>query len=144
VSKWFEQAQAQGFAGIEYSYYETKEGNHDRIEIRKYWSVPASVLGGKSSQQWAGLCSIVMVVSERRLWNKTTKEVRYYISSLSSDALVLGQVVRSHWGIENSLHWGGVSAGEATRPQNLLCWMSPAVKMLVGFAKTTHRRTFPC
>lgn len=46
-----------------------------------------------------------MIVSERRLWNKTTYEVRYYISSLSSDAKVLGQAVRSHWGIENSLHW---------------------------------------
>lgn len=46
-----------------------------------------------------------MIVSERRLWNKTTYEVRYYISSLSSDAQVLSQAVRSHWGIENSLHW---------------------------------------
>jgi predicted transposase YbfD/YdcC len=46
-----------------------------------------------------------MLVSERRLWNKTTYEVRYYISSLTSDAKVLGQAVRSHWGVENSLHW---------------------------------------
>jgi len=42
-----------------------------------------------------------MVVSERRLWNKTTYEVRYYISSLTSDAKVFAQAVRSHWGIEN-------------------------------------------
>ena len=46
-----------------------------------------------------------MVVCERRLWNKTTLEVRFYISSLKSDAKVLAQAVRSHWGIENSLHW---------------------------------------
>jgi predicted transposase YbfD/YdcC len=46
-----------------------------------------------------------MLVSERRLWNKTTYEVRYYISSLSSDAKVFAIAVRSHWGIENSLHW---------------------------------------
>jgi predicted transposase YbfD/YdcC len=46
-----------------------------------------------------------MIVSERRLWNKTTYEVRYYISSLTSDAKVFAQAVRSHWGIENSLHW---------------------------------------
>ena len=51
---------------------------------------------------------------ERRLWNKTTYQVRYYISSLSSDAKVLGQAVLRNWGIENSLHWGGVSAGEAS------------------------------
>lgn len=105
VRQWFKQARAQGFEGIEYSYYETIESNHDRVEIRKCWTVPVYVLGGKYAQQWAGLCSIGMIVSERRLWNKTTYEVRYYISSLSSDAQVLSQAVRSHWGIENSLHW---------------------------------------
>jgi len=50
-----------------------------------------------------GLQSLGMVVSERRLWNKTTYEVRYYISSLTSDAKVFAQAVRSHWEIENSL-----------------------------------------
>ncbi len=34
-----------------------------------------------------------------------TYEVRYYISSLTSDAKVFAIAVRSHWGIENSLHW---------------------------------------
>jgi len=48
---------------------------------------------------------MAMIVSELRLWNKTTYEVRYYISSLTSDAKILGQSVRSHWGVENSLHW---------------------------------------
>jgi len=43
-----------------------------------------------------GLQSLGMVVSERRLWNKTTYEVRYYISSLTSDAKVFAQAVR-HW-----------------------------------------------
>jgi predicted transposase YbfD/YdcC len=36
---------------------------------------------------------------------KTTIESRYYISSLPNDAQKLGESVRSHWGIENSLHW---------------------------------------
>lgn len=105
VKEWFEQARIQEFKGIEYSYYETIESNHLRISIRKCWTVPISLLGGKYAQQWAGIRSIGMIVSERRLWNKTTYEVRYYISSLTSDAKVLGQAVRSHWGVENSLHW---------------------------------------
>ncbi len=42
---------------------------------------------------------------ERRLWNKRTTEVCFYISSLESDATVLAKAIRSHWGIENSLHW---------------------------------------
>ena len=54
---------------------------------------------------WTGLKTVVMVVSERRLWNKTTTEVRFYLSSLASNAEKIAQAIRSHWGIENSLHW---------------------------------------
>jgi predicted transposase YbfD/YdcC len=46
-----------------------------------------------------------MVKRERRLWNKTTIEVCFYITSLAADATLLAQSIRSHWGIENSLHW---------------------------------------
>jgi predicted transposase YbfD/YdcC len=46
-----------------------------------------------------------MIVSERRLWNKTTSEARFYLSSLSSNAKKIAIAIRSHWGIENSLHW---------------------------------------
>jgi len=98
VKQWFEQARTQQFEGIEHSYYETRESAHDRLEIR-HWTVPADVLGGTFQSEWMGLQSLGMVVSERRLWNKTTYEVRYYISSLTSDAKVFAQAVRSHWGI---------------------------------------------
>ncbi len=54
---------------------------------------------------WTGLKTVVMVVSERRLWNKTTTEVRFYLSSLASNAEKISQAIRSHWGIKNSLHW---------------------------------------
>ncbi|MEY3866709.1 MAG: hypothetical protein RLZZ338_600, partial [Cyanobacteriota bacterium] len=52
-----------------------------------------------------GLKTVVMIVSERRLWNKTTTEARFYLSSLSSNAEKMAGAIRSHWGIENSLHW---------------------------------------
>jgi predicted transposase YbfD/YdcC len=103
VSSWLQQARSNGFEGIEHSYHQTTESGHGRIEIRQYWSVPVSELDRLTNQQaWSGLKSVGMVVCERRLWNKTTIEVRFYISSLESDALVLGNAVRSHWGIENS------------------------------------------
>jgi len=94
VKQWFEQARTQQFEGIEHSYYETRESAHDRLEIRQYWTVPADVLGGTFQSEWMGLQSLGMVVSERRLWNKTTYEVRYYIS-LTSDAKVFAQAVQS-------------------------------------------------
>ncbi|EGJ34365.1 MULTISPECIES: ISAs1 family transposase [Moorena] len=46
-----------------------------------------------------------MVKRERQLWNKTTTQICYYITSLGASALVLAEAIRSHWGIENSLHW---------------------------------------
>lgn len=47
----------------------------------------------------------LMVVRVRRLWNKNTREIQVYLSSLSSDTCRLGQTIRLHWGVENGLHW---------------------------------------
>ncbi len=115
VEAWFEQAQANGFLGIEHSYHQTVEGGHHRIESRQVWTVPVSQLPPLHRQsQWLGLTTVVMVKRTRQLWNKTTTEVCFYVSSLQADAARHNQVIRSHWSVENSLHWGGVSAGEAS------------------------------
>jgi predicted transposase YbfD/YdcC len=55
--------------------------------------------------QWENLHSIGLIESVRIVKGKTTIESRYYISSLPNDAQKLGESVRSHWGLENSLHW---------------------------------------
>ena len=55
--------------------------------------------------QWPVLTTLVLVEGERCVGNKTTVESRYYISSLPNDASVLLNAVRSHWSIENQLHW---------------------------------------
>jgi predicted transposase YbfD/YdcC len=46
-----------------------------------------------------------MVACTRILAGKETKTLRYYISSLPSDAKRLLHIVRRHWAIENELHW---------------------------------------
>lgn len=56
-------------------------------------------------EQWAGLRTIVMVERIRHLWNKTTCEVHFYLSSLPVDAQLNGRVIRQHWSIENQRHW---------------------------------------
>lgn len=106
VKKWFELAKKEEFAGREHSYYQQIEGGHHRVEKRQIWTVAVSELPPLYNQSlWTGLKTIVMVVSERHLWNKTTTEVRFYLSSLTSNAEKICQAIRSHWGIENSLHW---------------------------------------
>lgn len=55
---------------------------------------------------WTGLRSIVMVITELVDKNgRLRTERRYYLSSLGLDAAEAARVIRSHWSIENSLHW---------------------------------------
>jgi hypothetical protein len=76
------------------------------VEKRQVWTVDVSELPPLHNQAlWTGLKTVVMIVSERRLWNKITTEARFYLSSLSSNAEKIALAFRSHWGIENSLHW---------------------------------------
>lgn len=46
-----------------------------------------------------------MVESVRTVNGKTSSETRYYISSIINDCQKFGNATRSHWGIENELHW---------------------------------------
>jgi len=106
VREWFELAQKEQFLGRKYNYYEQVEAGHHRVEKRQVWTVDVSELPPLHNQAlWTGLKTVVMIVSERRLWNKTTTEARFYLSSLSSNAEKIAIAIRSHWGIKNSLHW---------------------------------------
>ncbi len=82
------------------------EKGHHRTEKRLVWAVPLSEFAGLYKQgQWSGLQTIVMVERTRHLWNKVTHEVQFYLSSLAADAQNLGNAIRTHWGIENQVHW---------------------------------------
>ncbi len=101
-----EQNLRSGFEGITNSYDERIEKGHHRTEKRQVWCVPISQLPPLHNySDWAGLKCVVMVVRVRHLWNKTTREVQFYLTSLDCDARKLGQAIRLHWGVENSLHW---------------------------------------
>jgi len=106
VKTWFEQAQALNFEGITFNYDERVEKGHHRTERRQVWTVKVSQLPPLHQQaNWLGLKTVVMVVRVRHLWNLTTREVQFYLTSLDSDACKLGQAIRLHWGVENGLHW---------------------------------------
>ncbi|MGB5634296.1 MAG: ISAs1 family transposase [Waterburya sp.] len=106
VKTFFEQAIAHDWDGIDYSYCETTEAGHHRIEHRSCWVVPISLIPNlPNHKKWKGLASIVRVRRRRILWNTETEQVSYYITSLAPDATLLAKAIRSHWGIENSLHW---------------------------------------
>jgi predicted transposase YbfD/YdcC len=83
---------------------ETVEKDHGRLEIRRYyqsdhmdWFVDRS--------KWEGLQSLGMIESIREVDGKSTTERRYYLSSLGLDIETFARAVRSHWGVENKVHW---------------------------------------
>lgn len=89
------------------------EKNRGRIEERQVWSCSLDWLSAEQLENWAGLKTLICVRSTRTHKNKTTQELRYYMSSLASNAQRLAQIVRAHWGVENRLHWHlDVSFGE--------------------------------
>jgi hypothetical protein len=59
----------------------------------------------ESKDAWSRLQSLCLIESERLQGDQRSVERRYYISSLSADAGMHASVVRSHWAIENTLHW---------------------------------------
>jgi predicted transposase YbfD/YdcC len=84
--------------------HEEAEVNRGRIEERS--CLATSELDWLDDRsEWAGLKSVVAVESKRTVNGSTTTEKRYFISSLPADAENISRAVRSHWGVENSLHW---------------------------------------
>jgi predicted transposase YbfD/YdcC len=84
----------------------TTEAGHHRIEIRKYWAFPLSQLPLlHESSEWSEFQTIIAVERLRHLRTKTTHEIQFYLSSLSSNSSQITKAFRQHWGIENSLHW---------------------------------------
>jgi predicted transposase YbfD/YdcC len=102
----FQVAREANFVGREYDYYQEIESGHHRIEKREVWVMPVSEFPGLDPKgEWKGLKTIVKVVRERQGGNKTTRQVHFYLSSWTESAEKIAGAIRSHWGIENSVHW---------------------------------------
>ena len=106
VRLYFEDKKIQKQHASEWSFFETLEKEHGRIEHRKIWATD-KIAWLKENHSWSGLTSIVKVEASRTcLLDKTTScEIRYFITSLTANAAQLANAIRLHWGVENQLHW---------------------------------------
>jgi predicted transposase YbfD/YdcC len=88
-------------------YHKTVNKDHGRIEIRECWVIEAEPYHESIRRltEWERVRSLVMVRCKRQIGEAVTSQDRYYVSSLAPEAEKLLSAVRSHWGIENSLHW---------------------------------------
>ena len=85
---------------------ETTDCGHGRVETRKCETLDdLRFLDDK--EQWHKLKSVAKICSTRYIkkTEKQTQETRYYISSLAKNSKKMNQIIRSHWSVENTLHW---------------------------------------
>ena len=95
---------ARSFADTTITRDTTVDGDHGRIETRTT-TVIHDVAWIQERHDWPGLEAVVMVESRREINEKIESETRFYLTSLVMVAALMGPVVRSHWAVENSLHW---------------------------------------
>jgi len=95
---------AKGFKNTTISRDRTTDGDHGRIETRTT-TVIHDIAWLQERHDWPGLKGVVVIESIREINDRIERETRFYITSLVLLADQLGPIIRSHWAVENSLHW---------------------------------------
>jgi len=80
------------------------DAGHGRIETRTA-TVSTDIEWLREAHGWPGLKAIGKVERIRETPAKTSAETAYYLLSTNPSPARLNDVARSHWGVENSLHW---------------------------------------
>jgi predicted transposase YbfD/YdcC len=82
----------------------TVDADNGRIETRVA-TLTTNIGWLQHGHKWPGLKCIGKITRTRETTAKTTVETAYYLLSTPMTAKRFNAVVRSHWGIENRLHW---------------------------------------
>lgn len=107
LREFFDDAEASGFGTLPVSQYASVEKDHGRIETRRSWWVSdLSWLERPLQQRWPKLSGVGMLERCRAINGKSSVERAIYIGSKGIvSAEVFAHAARSHWGVENRLHW---------------------------------------
>lgn len=104
IDLFFTEQRARRFADAKVFFHETVDADHGRIETRRHYST-SDIDWLKEHHDWAGLTSIGLIERQVETNGKTELTRHLYISSLPADAVLLARAARTHWQIENCLHW---------------------------------------
>ena len=123
---------------------------HGRIEVRKC-DVISNLELVEQQPHWKNLKSVIRITADitEKKSGLLTHNTRYYISSLAPDAKLMNNSVRSHWGIENKLHWTldvvMKEDNQLARKDNLPENLNMIKKIAIGFLnqETTIKRSKP-
>lgn len=98
-------ATSEGWQRSAPAFLETVDGDHGRVETRRYW-LSDEYDFGPVQNDWRDLGAVGMVESDRQVGTERTVERRYFITSLvAQDVAAFANGVRRHWCVENQLHW---------------------------------------
>jgi predicted transposase YbfD/YdcC len=103
----FDDLESSRYKAYKFDYHYTVGKNHGRREKRTCWVIsdPGVLRWLRGASEWVKLSSVVKVQAKRSVGEQESVEDRYYISSLAGGAERLLGATRTHWAIENSLHW---------------------------------------
>lgn len=104
ISDFFEDHLADDFARTEVRRHETKERGHGREEQRTYFVCPVPD-DLPDRERWAGLKAIGLAIGNTLRDGEEHLEGRFYILSRYVSGRRFAEAVRTHWSIENRLHW---------------------------------------
>ncbi len=99
-----QQAFAAHYDDPQLSEYIEKSKGHGRSEVRRVRQISAT-LPAELREQWPHIKSFIEIGSEREVNSKISCDARWYLSSLDVSPRNVAHIIRSHWGIENQLHW---------------------------------------
>lgn len=107
VTRLFADLEASQMRAYLYDYAESFDNTHGRGEKRQCWTIAQRevVQQLRGANRWPKLGCVVRVRREYLGAQEKKCEDRYFLASLSGQAEQLLWAVRSHWSVENNLHW---------------------------------------
>ena len=103
LENFFAQAEDVGNEFISLDQSLKEEKGHGRIERRKV-SVSGEIAWLPQRDNWRDLRSVVRLESAREIKGVLEQEIRYFITSLQPDPVMIAKAIRGHWSLENDCH----------------------------------------
>lgn len=104
VASFLQDARQKNWKQVPHDFLETVEKGHGRIETRRYW-ITEEIGWFADRSKWEGLRSFGMIESVRQIGETSSRETRFFLTSLKADAKEFARAARNHWAVENNLHW---------------------------------------
>lgn len=106
VERLFVDLEDSQYKAYPFDYEKTVNKDHGRIEIRECWTIsdPEVLPHLWGAAHWKSLLTVSRIRAQRWIGEEKSCEDRYHLASIAGAKRILW-AVRSHWGIENELHW---------------------------------------